>query len=98
MSVAKCRPTRNRNRLLFRGMVKKTGAVTPEAMTDGQVLRVVFTERQTDGLLERLGPGGLANFTALGERGPRGLLDLPGFDEGGAAKLLAIFELAVRIS
>jgi len=83
-------------RTLFRSISRKKEPVQMEHLSDLEVLRVLFNEEAAAAILAKCGSAGLANFSSLGEHGPRGLLNLAGIDEGGAARILAVFEVAAR--
>lgn len=87
----------NTARSTFRSVTRNREPVKFENLSDLAVLRFFFTERQAVSILERCGPGGLKAWATLDGNGPRSLLELPGIDEGGAAKIYAAYELAVRI-
>ncbi|MFB9994477.1 hypothetical protein ACFFLM_21200 [Deinococcus oregonensis] len=93
------KPRCNPGRALYRNVTRKQGAVKIEEMPDVELLRVLISERAAAGIVEHLEPhGGLRGFWKLCEGGPRALLNIPGVDEGTAARLMVLWELAARIS
>lgn len=85
-------------RKLFRGVTRKSDPLRVEDLGDVELLAYFLPRAAAAGVVERLGPAGLANYLQLSEGGPRALLGIPGVDEATAARLLALWELAARIS
>lgn len=92
-------PRQSPGRALYRGILRKSSPVKVELLGDEELLRVLLPEGAARGIAEYLAPhGGLAAFAKLGERGPRALLEVPGVDEGTAARVLVLWEVSARIS
>lgn len=92
-------PRRFPGRKLFRAVTRKTDPQRVDELSDLELLSYFLPERAAAGVAERLAPlGGLSAFDSLSELGPRGLLGIPGVDEGTAARLLALWEVSARIT
>lgn len=86
-------------RTLYRAVCRSKDPAQVDQMTDAELLRFVLGEQQGAAVAEYLAPrGGLAAFASLGEAGPKGLMLIPGIDEGTAARLLVLWEVSARIT